>query len=235
MQRMINPVMQTVRPASSEQVKSYLCGSVPVQKLWAEPGSLAPGGCSQCGPAMVRNEGASPQYSGGWRFGLIDARVPALTAKRNCGSLPAVPHVLIRLPRGAFRVLRVAIWRKWSIIRTIEDPHRFRLRGITGRYKAVPKSVPYAVACGTGSLRPAAWGCQLGQSSCPQGQSKAVPQKLRFGVAASEQSALRLKPQSARDVPLHVQTRSQAKQHSVTAAKCHRGRSVQTQTNRRIK
>ena len=234
MQRMINPVMQTVRPVSSEQVKSYLCGSVPVQKLLAEPGSLAPGGCSQCGSAMSRSEGASQQYSGGWRFGLVDARVPALTAKRNCCSFSAVPCVLIRLPRWAFRVLRVATWRKRSIIRTIEDPRRSRFGGTTGCYKALPKCVLYAAVHGTGSLRPVVRGCQLGQSSCPQGQSKAGPQKLRFGVAASEKLALRFKPQSARDVPLHVQTRSHAKQHSVTAAKSQRSRSMQTQTHRRL-
>jgi len=57
---------------------------------------------------MRRSDGAGQRYSGGWRFGLIDARVPALTAKRICRFLPAVLGGLMRLIRRAFRVPRVA-------------------------------------------------------------------------------------------------------------------------------
>src|ERR1700751_2133035 len=88
-----------------EGVKAYPCGSAPVWKTLAEVLGPRQSGRSQCAAAMRRNDGAGQRYSGGWRFGLIDARVPALTAKRNCGFLPAVPGGLMRLPRQAFRVL----------------------------------------------------------------------------------------------------------------------------------
>ena len=76
-----------------ERIKSYLCGSVPVQKSLAEPAGQCRGGCSQCVSAMGRSEGASQRYSGEWRFSLIDARVPALTAKRTGG--PSAPRPLV--------------------------------------------------------------------------------------------------------------------------------------------
>src|SRR6202171_6773312 len=84
-------------------VKSYPCGSAPVWKTLAEVLGLCQSGCSQCAAAMGRSDGASQRHSGGWRFGLIDARVPALTAKRSCWFLPAAPGGLMRLIRRAFR------------------------------------------------------------------------------------------------------------------------------------
>src|SRR6202045_2490457 len=147
-------------------VKSYPCGSAPVWKTLAEVLGLCQSGCSQCAAAMGRSDGASQRYSGGWRFGLIDARVPALTAKRSCSFLPAAPGGLMRLIRRAFRVLRVATWRKWPFSSTIELPPRRRPPAVvTDRYKAVPKSGRYARLSGTSFLRPAVWGTQLDQSS----------------------------------------------------------------------
>jgi hypothetical protein len=94
-----------------EGVESYPCGSAPVWKTLAKVLGQCQSGRSQCAAAMRRNDGAGQRYSGGWRFGLNDARVPAPTAKRNCGFLPAVPGGVMRLIRQAFRVLRVATWR----------------------------------------------------------------------------------------------------------------------------
>ena len=149
-----------------EGVKSYPCGSAPVWKTLAEVLGLCQSGCSQCAAAMGRSDGASQRHSGGWRFGLIDARVPALTAKRICRFLPAVPGGLMRLIRRAFRVLRVATWRKRPFSSTIElPPRRQPLAVVTDRYKAVPKSGFYARLSGTSHLRPAVWGTQLDQSS----------------------------------------------------------------------
>ena len=132
----------------------------------AEVLGLRLNGCSQCAAVMRRSDGASQRYSGGWRFGLIEARVPALTAKRICRFLPAVPGGLMRLTRRAFRVLRVATWRKWPFSSTIELPPRRQPPAVvTDRYKAVPKSGFYARLSGTSHLRPAVWGTQLDQSS----------------------------------------------------------------------
>ena len=170
MLRMIDPVMGKMGingEVRDERIKSYLRGSVPVQKSWVKPAGLSRGGRSQCVSAMGRNEGAGPRYSGGWRFGLIDARVPAPTAKRISGFLAADLGGLRRLLLRAFRVPRVATWRKRSVIRTIEDPRCSRSRGITERYKAVPKSVPDAAARVTCFLRRTAQGSQLDQSSRP--------------------------------------------------------------------
>lgn len=224
MLRKINPVIQTVRPSSNGQVKSYPCGSVPVWKLLAELVSLPHGGCSQCGAAMLRSEGASQQYSGGWRLGLTVARTPALTVKRSPWFLPMAPGVSKRLPRRATRVLRVATWRKWWILRTIEDPRRSGFGWITPSYKAVPKRSADAAVSGTSRLRPALWGSQLGQSRGSCESRKAVPMEVRPDHSTMEQLALRLKPQSARELPLQLSTRSSAKQHSATVERTQRGR-----------
>ena len=210
---------KTVRPVSKEQVKSYLCGSAPVRKLLAEPEGIVLGGCSQGGPAMDRLEGASQQYFGGWRFGPTAARVSAPLAKRNRGSFPAVPCTDTRLRCRAVRVLRVATWRKRSILRTIEDPLCFRSGGITRPYKAPPKWVGHAVGRERCCLPSAFWGSQLNQSSRPPGRRKVVPQEARLGLVAEEQLARRLKPQSARGVPLHAPFRRHAKQHSALSGR----------------
>jgi hypothetical protein len=149
-----------------EGVKSYPCGSAPVWKTLAEVLGRCQSGRSQCAAAMRRSDGASQRHSGGWRFGLTDARVPALTAKRICGFLPVGPGGLMRLTRQAFRVLRVATWRKWPFSSTVElPPRRQPLAVVTDRYKAVPKCVRHARLSGTSHLRPAVWGTQLDQSS----------------------------------------------------------------------
>ena len=158
-----------------EGVKSYPCGSAPVWKTLAEALGLCQSERSQCAAVMRRSDGAGQRYSGGWRFGLIDARVPALTAKRICRFLPAVLGGLMRLIRRAFRVLRVATWRKRSISSTIElPPRRWPLAVVTDRYKAVPKGGLYARLSGTSHLRPAVWGTQLDQSSPPGPRAKGI-------------------------------------------------------------
>jgi hypothetical protein len=207
-----------------EGVKSYPCGSAPVWKTLAKVLGRRQSGRSQCAAAMQRSDGASQRYSGGWRFGLTDARVPALTAKRICGFLPAVPGGLMRLIRRAFRVLRVATWRKWLFSSTIELPPR-RQPGVavTDRYKAVPKSGGHARLSGTSHLRPAVWGTQLDQSS-PLGP-RAEEMKGRsagssachpgFGVVSSlAQAAVgpgrassRLNPRPAKQHPFHTGNR----------------------------
>lgn len=199
-------------------VKSYPCGSAPVWKTLAEVLGLCQSGCSQCAAAMGRSDGASQRHSGGWRFGLIDARVPALTAKRSCWFLPAAPGGLMRLIRRAFRVLRVATWRKWPFSSTIELPPRRRPPAVvTDRYKAVPKSGLYARLSGTSFLRPAVWGTQLDQSSplglgakATKGRSAGSPAgPPGFGVVSSlAQAAVGPGRASSRSNP------SPAKQHS---------------------
>jgi hypothetical protein len=207
-----------------EGVKSYPCGSASVWKTLAEVLGLCQSGRSQCAAAMRRNDGASQRHSGGWRFGLIDARVPALTAKRNCGLLPAVPGGLMRLTRQAFRVLRVATWRKWPFSSTIELPPRRQPPAVvTDRYKAVPKSGRHARLSGTSHLRPAVWGTQLDQSSClgprakkMKGRSAGSPAcQPGFGVVSSlAQAAIgpgrassRSNPRQAKQHPFHIGSR----------------------------
>jgi hypothetical protein len=207
-----------------EGVKTYPCGSAPVWKTLAEVLGLCQSGRSQCAAAMRRNDGASQRYSGGWRFGLIDARVPALTAKRNCRFLPAVPGGPMRLTRQAFRVLRVATWRKRPLPSTIELPPRRQPPAVvTVHYKAVPKSGPHARLSGTSHLRPAVWGTQLDQSSCLGPWAKVMKGRSAgssvgqpgFGVVSSlTQAAVgpgrassRSNPRQAKQHPPHTEQR----------------------------
>lgn len=207
-----------------EGVKSYPCGSASVWKTLAEVLGQGQSGCSQCAAAMRRNDGASQRHSGGWRFGLIDARVPAPTAKRSCGFLPAALGGLMRLIRRAFRVLRVATWRKWPFSSTIELPPRRQSPAVvTDRYKAVLKGGCHARLSGTSHLRPAVWGTQLDQSS-PLGP-RAEEMKGRsagspvchpgFGVVSSlaqaavgpERASSRSNPRPAKQHPFHTGNR----------------------------
>jgi hypothetical protein len=205
-------------------VKAYPCGSAPVWKTLAKVLGFCQSGRSQCAAAMRRSDGAGQRYSGGWRFGLIDARVPALTAKRNCGFLPAVPGGLMRLIRQAFRVLRVATWRKWPFSSTIElPPRRQPLAVVTDRYKAVPKGGFYARLSGTSFLRPAVWGTQLDQSSRLGPRAKAMKGRSAgspvghpgFGIVSSlAQAAVgpgrassRSNPRQAKQHPSHTRNR----------------------------
>jgi hypothetical protein len=107
-----------------EGVKSYPCESALVWKTLAEVLGLPRNGRSQCAAVMQRSDGAGQRYSGGWRFGLADARVSALVAKRICRVLTAELGGSMRQTRRAFRVLRVVTWRKWSHSSTIELPPR---------------------------------------------------------------------------------------------------------------
>ena len=219
-----------------EGVKAYPCGSAPVWKTLAEVLGPRQSGRSQCAAAMRRNDGASQRYSGGWRFGLIDARVPALTAKRICRFLPAGLGGLMRLIHRAFRVLRAATWRKWSFSFTIELPPRRRPPAVvTGCYKAVPKGGCYAGLSGTSNLRPAVWGTQLDQSSPlgprakgTKGRSAGSPAcPPGFGVVSSlAQAAVGPGRASSRLNP------SQAKQHPFNPGHRRAGRLVHRQTRK---
>jgi hypothetical protein len=219
-----------------EGVKSYPCGSAPVWKTLAEVLGLCQSGRSQCAAAMRRNDGASQRYSGGWRFGLIDARVPALTAKRNRRLLPAVPGGLMRLTRQAFRVLRVATWRKWPLSSTIELPPRRQPPAVvTLHYKAVPKSGRHARLGGTSHLRPAVWGTQLDQSSGLGLAAKAMKGRSAgssvcqpgFGVVSSlTQAAVGPGRASSRSNP------RQAKQHPSHTGHRQTGRLVYRQVRK---
>ena len=158
-----------------EGVKSYPCESALVWKTLAEVLGPRQNGRSQCAAVMRRSDGAGQRYSGGWRFGLTDARVSAPTAKRFCCVLTAELGGFMRQTRRAFRVLRVVTWRKWSHSSTIELPPRRRpMAAVKECYKAVLKGAPYARVSGTSHLRPAVWGTQLEQSSRSGLRAKAM-------------------------------------------------------------
>jgi len=207
-----------------ERVKSYPCGSAPVWKTLAKVLGLGQNERSQCAAVMRRSDGAGQRCSGGWRFGLTDARVPALTAKRICGFLPADPGGCMRLDRQAFRVLRVATWRKRSLSSTIElPPRRQPLAAVTVRYKAVPKSALYARVSGTSHLRPAVWGTQLDQSRRSGLQARAtkgrsvgssdchpgygVVSSLAQAVVGPERASSRSNPRQAKQHPSNAGNR----------------------------
>ena len=215
-----------------KRVKSYLRGSVPVQKSLAKPAGQHRGERCQCAPAMGCNEGAGQRYSGGWRLGLTEARASAVTAKRTGGFLAAGLDGLKRLPHRADRVDRVVTWRRRPVVWTIEDPRRLRASGATGRYKAVSKSALHAADQETRFLRLLAWGSQLDQSSrsllgvwVVKGRSSGSPSWSRSHgtVSSADKSLFGPGRASLRPNP------QPAKQHSVTAASAPR-RAVSTQT-----
>ena len=202
------------------------------QKFWACARADVASAQQQCGVTT----GPANVTPGGWRFGLIDARVPAPTAKRIRRFLPAVSGGLMRLIRQAFRVLRVATWRKWPFSSTIElPPRRQPLAVVTDRYKAVPKSGFYARLSGTSHLRPAVWGTQLDQSSClgfrakeTKGRSAGSPAcHPGFGVVSSlAQAAVGPGRASSRSNP------RQAKQHPFHPGDRRAGRLVNRQVRK---
>jgi hypothetical protein len=198
-------------------VKSYPRESALVWKTLAKVLGLSQSGRSQCAAAMWRNDGASQRHSGGWRFGLIDARVPALRAKRICGFLNADPGGFMRLTRWAFRVLRVAIWRKWSLFSTIEHPPRRQPQAaVTAGYKAVLKGQSYAGVSGTSNLWPALWGTQLDQSSRLGSAAKAMKGRSVGSSATQPVLGVVSSPAQAAIGPECASSRSnpgQAKQH----------------------
>jgi hypothetical protein len=229
MLRMINPVdKENGENSLKGGIKSYPCGSAPVWKLLAKVSGRCRGERSQRGPAMGRDEGACQHDSGGWRFGLTDARASALAVKRKNPGFGVLPASSMRVPWQANRVLHAATWRKRLHLQTIELPRRSRLGGITATHKALPKRSRYAPERGTNILRPALQGTQQDQSSRRPELGEVLlrslcrPQKVLPQATAScpprawEQLAGQLKPHSARDVPLRVSTCPSAKQHSLT-------------------
>ena len=213
-----------------EGIKAYPCESALVGKTLAEVLGQCQGGRSQCAAAMRRNEGARQRYSGGWRFGLIDARVSTPSAKRICPTLRAELGGPKRQTRRAFRVLRVATWRKRSDSSTIElPPRRPSLTAVTERYKAVPKSVPHAGASETSYLRLAVWGAQLERSShlglrAERAKARTTGRSvghLGYGVVSSwTEAAIGPERASSRSNP------SRAKQRSAKTQKRQTGRLV---------
>lgn len=77
------------------EIKSYLCGSVPVQKGLPKPLSNQ-GERSQGGAVMCRREEAGQLHSGGCRVGLYVARVSALCTKREFPASEELLEGLIR-------------------------------------------------------------------------------------------------------------------------------------------
>jgi hypothetical protein len=219
-------------------VKSYPCESALVWKTLAEVLGFYQSGRSQCAAAMRRNEGASQRYSGGWRFGLIDARVPALTAKRICGFLTADLGGYMRLTRQALRVLRVAIWRKWSLFSTIEPPPRQQSRtAVTARYKAVPKCALYAGVSGTSHLWPAVWGTQLDQSSRSSSWAKAMKGRSAGSSVCQPVLGVVSSPAQAAIGPECASSRSNpgpAKQHFCNTGNRQAGRLVNRQVRKLV-
>jgi hypothetical protein len=219
-----------------EGVKSYPCESVLVWKTLAKVLGLCQSGRSQCAAVMRRSDGAGQRYSGGWRFGLTDARASALMAKRFCRFLTAELGGAMRQTRRAFRVLRAVTWRKWSHSSTIElPPRRQPPVAVTERYKAVLKGGPYARISGTSHLRPAVWGTQLDQSTRSGFRAKAMKGRSAgssvcqpgLGVVSSwAEAAVGPERASSRSNP------RPAKQHSVKAENWQAGRLVNRQVGK---
>lgn len=221
MLHMINPVISINGDSLHVREKSYLCGSASVQKTLAKLAAVSRKShfceeCSQCVGATLRSEGACQRHPGGWHFGLIEARAPALKAKRE-------PQTPLRFPVGSMRFTPAGFsgatchhLRKTEDHVTIELPRRPRLTPEVIRgYKAPPKCLGYASVDGTALLRPVTWGTQLNQSrsgavpwlkGCSAGNGgRSIVDRLSW--VSPGKLARRFKPHSARRVPLHSPTR----------------------------
>ncbi len=146
--------------------KSYLCGSVPVQKELPKLSARCRGERSQCRPAMTDSEEAGQLHSEGWRVGLscVRARVPM--AKHVSLSPQSLAWLCKRLPVTTAWVPGAVTWRKWHLIHTGEFPPRSEPPvWITPVHKARPKRPAYARARRRLSQSPPPWGIQQSQSS----------------------------------------------------------------------
>ena len=133
--------------------KSYLSGSVLVQKPLAKPlvspiqdlDSPIQGERCQGTSAMRCLEEASQRYSGGCRAGLTVVRAATPMVKHVPPASGRLPKSLIRLLSSATRVLGGVTWRKWPLAHTGEVPRRLCSScRVTPGYKARPKCLVYA-------------------------------------------------------------------------------------------
>lgn len=146
--------------------KSYLCGSVPVQKELPKLSAWSRGERSQCRPAMADSEEAGQFHFEGWHNGLNDVRAPALAAKHVSLLPQSLSWKLKRLSSTTIRVPGVVSRRKWHLFHTGEVPQRSGPPArITQVYKATPKRPSYALAQRRLSQQPLPWGCQQSQSN----------------------------------------------------------------------
>lgn len=234
MLHVINPVISISLSLNGESLlvreESYLCGSASVQKTLVKLAAVSHRihiceGRSQCVGATPRNEGACQRQPGGWHFGLIEARAPALTAKRGS-------QTPLRFSTGSMRLTPVGfsgapcrhLGRTEDHV-TIELPQRLRLiPEVTRGYKAPPKGLGNALVDGTALLRPVIWGTQLNQSrqgavpllkGCSAGNGgRSLLDRLSW--VPTGKLARRLKPHSARRVPLHASTRPKLSNSRIT-------------------
>jgi hypothetical protein len=149
---MINPPVQSVLNQNVEA------------ELWDSPG-----GCSQCGPAMGRSEGASFHGPVGLRLGQTEGRASPHWAKSvgsaSCKGLP----LTARTDSGGPSVLvsHAITPDPWldhitdEVSRCLPPP-----AGVSKGYKQHAKGLRYASAAGTESYRPRPQGWQQSRSSC---------------------------------------------------------------------
>jgi hypothetical protein len=122
-------------------IKSYLCGSAPVQKGLPKLLTLCRGERSQDGAVMCRREEAGQLHSGGCRVGLPVARVSALCTKRGFFASEELLERPMRVPSPASRVTGDVTWGKWLVSLTGEVLRCPQCSGETPTYKAASEMV----------------------------------------------------------------------------------------------
>lgn len=201
--------------------KSYLCGSVPVQKQLPKLSARCRGERSQCRPAMADSEEAGQFHSEGWHNGLNDVRAPAPTAKHVSLLPQSLSWKSKRLSSTTIRVIGVISWRKRYLFHTGEVPHRSGPPAwITQVYKATPKSPVHAVEQRRLSQQPLPWGCQQSQSNGAGATRAAKGKTDRKQVAASVLMGTVSQPAPGHQMAgssLFRSTRLTAKKHPPTA------------------
>ena len=159
-------VKETVQLMNVLLTKSYLCGSVPVQKELSKLPACRRGEHSQCRPAMADSEEAGQLHSEGWRVGLSCVRACVPMAKHVALSPQSLAWQFIRLAVTTAWVPGAVTWRKWQLIHTGEFPPRSEPSvRITSVHKARPKRPAHAWARRRGSHWPPPWGIQQSRSS----------------------------------------------------------------------
>lgn len=154
---------KTVRFPARE-IKSYLCRSVPVQKVLTELRPSGRGDECQGTVAKLCREEACQLHSGGWRVGLGAARASGSFVKRGGPPQWSSAPGAKRLSQGLAQVIGVVTRRKWFVFDTDESPTSSPL-GVSPTYKAEPKWKDHAMARGGLPYGPPAWGWQQSRSS----------------------------------------------------------------------
>jgi len=145
------------------KTQSYLAPSAGGQKAMAKPVVLSCGERSQGVAERPRREEAGHRRRAGWRLGLNSGRVRVLMTKPVAPASWELPFVACSVSHGAaVRVMRVIMSGQRHGCSTGEVPPC--PARATDCHKATPKSSPHAREGGTGSPRPAPWGCQQSQS-----------------------------------------------------------------------